>query len=107
MPETRRAMSAAYKTRKSDAWIYALRMGDALWVGSTPTLASIENRHGFTLRQGTHPNKALQQAWLAAGERFTFETLEHLDPDLSDLARARLLKERLAYWQEELDAPKV
>ena len=52
--ETRKAAVAAYKERKAEPGIYAVRCmasGQA-WVGGAPDLATIWNRVSFTLRQG-------------------------------------------------------
>jgi len=109
MSKARRAAIAAYKDRKPSAGIFALRgPAGAVWVGSSVTLDTIENRHGFTLRQGSHPNKALQAAWTSADEgAFSFEVLERLDPETSEISQSRLLKERLATWQAHLGAHKL
>ncbi|WP_127104563.1 GIY-YIG nuclease family protein [Pararhodobacter zhoushanensis] len=93
--QQRKAAQTDYRERKPQLGIYALRADGRVWVGASPTLDKIENRLRFTLSQGSHPNAALQAA---AGQGYTFEVLEALDPETPALSRDRLLKERLAHW---------
>ena len=93
--EDRKAALSAYREIKPQAGIYAIHAGGTVWVAAAPRLETVENRLGFTVQQGGHPNKAFQRA--AAGG-FRIEILEVLDPDTPDIARPRLLKERLAHW---------
>jgi hypothetical protein len=52
-----------------------------VFVGVTPNLEAIFNRHRFQLNAGGHPNKPLQQDWRDLGsENFAFEVLEELPP---------------------------
>ena len=108
--QDRRAAIAAYKEQKTPAGIFAIhcQTDGSVWVGSAQNLDTIENRHWFTLRQGTHPNAALQRVWAAHGEEsFSLEILEQLEDDVSDIARPRVLKERLAHWRATLSAQGV
>ncbi len=108
--QDRRAAIAAYKEQKSAAGIYAIhcQTDDSAWVGQALNLDTFENRQWFTLRQGSHPNKALQAVWTAHGEAaFSVEILEQLDDDASDISRPRLLKERQAHWVTQLSAAKL
>jgi hypothetical protein len=61
----RKAIVAAYKERKVVSGIYAVRCPAAglCWVGQAPDLSTIWRRLSFTLRYGSHPNRALQSAW--------------------------------------------
>lgn len=105
--QDRRAAIAAYKEQKAPAGVFAIHcQGDGtIWVGTTSNLETIENRHWFTLRMGTHPNAGLQRAWTAQGEdAFSIEILEQLDDDVADIARPRILKERQAHWRATLAA---
>jgi hypothetical protein len=106
----RKAMIAAYKERKVAAGIYRVRClasGEA-WVGQTPNLDKIENRIWFTLRQGTHRHRALQQAWLRYGaESFLLDTVEALGEESDPYLRDRALKQRLAFWSGELRAAAI
>ena len=88
-PAQRAAALAAYRDRKPPAGVYALRCAGTgqVWVGSSPDLDKIANRHWFTLAQGTHPNAGLQAAFDAQGRAgFRFDIL-----DTMALSRARLL----------------
>lgn len=99
--QDRRAALTAYKERKVEAGIYALRCTatDELWIGKAPDLATIWNRLSFTLRQGDNPHRALQQAWTAHGaDAFTFEIIERLSEDDLRFGRDHALKRRLAHW---------
>ncbi len=59
------------------AGIYAVRCGGKVFVGQSPNLASVENRLRFTLAHGTHPNRALQSAWVVSGgTRLRIEIVE-------------------------------
>jgi len=79
-------------------------VSDKSFVGSSRDLPSILNRERFWLRQGNHPNRALQEDWNRLGpEAFVFETLDTLDPaERSDneLAEDLVLLEQL--WLEKL-----
>lgn len=108
--EDRKAAMAAYKERKVEAGIYAIRCAPSgqIWIGGAPDLSTIRNRHWFVLRQGLHTNRMLQAAWVAhGGEAFAFEVLERLDEEEIGYVRDRLLKEALARWVEELEAVRL
>lgn len=108
---SRRQLVRAYKERKVLAGIYAVRCAASgeTWVGQSPNLEQQQNRIWFGLRQGGHPNRALQAAWAAhADGAFSFEVLETIDDaDLSPYSRANLLKDRDAFWRERLKAEKI
>jgi len=77
--EQRKAARNAWRERKVNAGIFAFR--------------------------GAHRAKGLAEAWQAAqGAGFTFEVLERLDPELSDMARGDALKTRAAAWCARLGA---
>lgn len=99
----RRAAIAAYKERKAAPGIYALRAGDATWIGYTPDLGTVRNRLDFTLRMGSHRAPGLQDAWNRGGpDSITFETVERFFPDAVPAGAA--LKDRLAVWLRERNA---
>jgi hypothetical protein len=103
----RKAVLAAYKERKAAAGIYGVRCATTgqHWVGRAPNLATIRNRVWFALRQSASPHRALQQAWNAHGEQdFTFVELERLGEEASDYIKDANLKDRLAFWQAQLNA---
>ena len=96
-----------YKERKPAPGIYAVRCmpSGECWVGRAPNLATIQNRLWFTLRQGLHRQEELQSAWRTHGaDAFAFEIVEEMEEEPLAYVRDRLLKERLAYWQETLGA---
>ncbi|WP_425052094.1 GIY-YIG nuclease family protein [Psychromarinibacter sp. S121] len=94
----RRAVKAEWKDRAPDAGVYAVRMGPTLWIGATMRLGAAEQRLRFSLKTGGARPLALQQAY--SGE-MAFEVLEQFEDDISQMARERLLKERLAHWVEK------
>jgi len=105
--EHRKAAIAAYKERRNAAGIYQVRCvaTGQVWVGQTPHLGTVKNRIWFTLRMGSHTNRALQGAWSARGaEHFSFEPLEWLDDEDSPYVRDALLRERVDHWRLELNA---
>ena len=109
-PIDRRAISAAYKERKSVSGIYALRCADSgeAWVGQTRDVDKVWNRIAFTLRGGASTHRSLQAAWNAHGaDAFSFETLERLEEEALDFARDAALKARAAYWRDALEATAI
>ncbi|MEA1677464.1 GIY-YIG nuclease family protein [Nitrospirillum sp. BR 11163] len=109
--QDRRAAIADYKKRENEPGIYALRCSASpgtVWVGSTPTLDTIQNRLWFSLRHGGHTHRGLQTAWIAHGaDAFTFEVLERLEPEENAyLARAQL-KDRATHWRRALKAEAI
>lgn len=108
--EDRKAAVSAYKEREVESGIYAVRCeaSGEVWVGSSPDLSKIQNRLWFTLRQGTNTHRSLQSAWNAHGaEAFSFETVERLDTEEIGYIHARVLKERLIQWAEQLRAVRI
>jgi hypothetical protein len=108
--DQRKAALAAYKEKKTESGIYAIRSraSGQVWVGSAPDLSTIRNRVWFTLRQGGNPHRALQVAWNAGGEEdLSFEVLEVLDEDISPSMRGHTLRQQLGAWIEELGAARI
>ncbi|WP_407176736.1 GIY-YIG nuclease family protein [Bradyrhizobium sp. STM 3562] len=109
--EERKAAVRAYKERKPAVGIYVVRCAATgqCWVGRALNLATIQTRLWFMLRQGSSPHRSLQAAWHEHGaEAFSFAAVETFEEDESlSYARDRALKERLAYWEKELDAEAV
>ena len=103
----RKAKLADFKERKPAAGIYAIRCtaSGETWVGSAPDLSTIGNRHWFTLRQGQHRQRDLQQAWTANGEAaFAFEIVETFADDGSAPASFGALRDRVQQWANRLEA---
>lgn len=103
--ERRKAAQAAWRDREAEVGIFAFRGPEEVWVGASRTLDKAENRLRFELRLGSCRTPGLAAAWAAAGDgAFRYEVLERFDADLSEMARAGLLKERAAHWRARLGA---
>jgi len=75
------------------------------WVDASTSLDSIQNRIWFTLRTGSHRNKALQRDWNEAGpDTMSFEIVEVFPDDATGFALENLTKDRRRHWMEELNA---
>lgn len=109
--EDRKAAVAAYKERKVEAGIYAVRCvpSEEVWVGSAPDLSTIQNRLWFELRQGKHSQPSLQQAWDAYGsDAFIFETVDRLTEDQqSGYIRSAAIKQLHLDWIAELNGTRI
>lgn len=105
--DARKAAIAAYKERKVVAGVYKVRClanGES-WIGHAPDLSTIQNRLWFTLRQGSHRERALQAAWRTHGEaQFAFEEVERIDAEELAIGHERVMKARLAHWARQLNA---
>ena len=104
----RKALLRAYKERKVEAGICAVRCvatGEA-WVGATPDLSTRQSGVWFSLRLGSHRDKSLQTAWNAHGpDAFAFEAVEAVDTEgLDRFGRDSRLKERRQHWIAALNA---
>lgn len=106
--ELRKELIKAYKERKSSPGIYALRCvaTGEVWVAPSRNLDAQQNGIRFSLRLGSHPNKALQAVWNAEGEQsFAYEIVERIeDEDLTGYLLDTALKERLRHWRATLGA---
>lgn len=108
--EDRKAAVSAYKERKAEGGLYAVRCvaSGEVWVGHAPDLSTIKNRLWFTLRQGTNTHRSLQSAWQTHGAKaFAFEIIERLDEEAIGYVRDRVMKERLAHWADRLQAVRI
>ena len=77
----KRAAKLDYKLSRRPMGIFQIRnvQTDKVFVGSTPNLDAVFNRHKFQLNAGGHPSKSLQGDWDELGEEnFAFEVLEEL-----------------------------
>lgn len=99
----RRAAKTAWRERRLDWAIVAVRIGAGVWLKLTPDPAAFENRTRFMLRQGNGPGRDMQAAWEGA-RAVTVEVVERLDPDLTEFARERAGAARLEHWAEALGA---
>ncbi len=104
----RKALLRAYRERKVEAGVYAVRCqaSGEVWIGATPDLATRQSGVWFTLRLGSHREPTLQAAWNAHGnEAFAFEALETIDVEgLDAFGRASRLKDRRDHWIGTLNA---
>lgn len=109
--EGRKAAIAAYRDRKVESGVYAVRCvpSGQVWVGSAPDLSTIQNRLWFTLRQGSNTHRTLQAAWAEHGaDAFTFEVVERLpDDDNPGHDRAAALKRAHTHWLAKLDGTRI
>ena len=96
-----------FRERKPARGTFSLRSTATgrIWVGASRNLDATRNSYWFCLRNGNHPDKALQEEWNAQGEHtFEYEILEILDDELSPIALADVLKEKKGHWVARLDA---
>ena len=106
----RKEAIAEYKNRKTPRGAFVVRFAadGPAWVDATPDLDAARNGLLFTLRNGLHRNKGLQDEWNARGEAaFHYEVLEKLEDDLAPMAWGDLLKDKKKEWVERLGAEKV
>lgn len=95
-----------FKERKPPAGAFALRCSATgqVWVGSALNLEAMRNRFWFCLRNGDHPDKAVQKEWNAHGEQtFQYEILETLE-ELPAFGVADALNEKKRHWVTKLGA---
>lgn len=104
----RKALLRAYKERKVEPGVYAVRCtaSGEVWVGATPDLATRQNGVWFTLKLGSHREPSLQAAWKAHGEAaFVFEAVETVETEgLDSFTRNGRLKDRRDHWAQVLGA---
>lgn len=106
----RRAAAAAYKERKVEGGVYAVRCVPTgqIWVGQWPNLEAVQTRLWFTLRHGRHPRGELLAAWRTHGEeQFSFEVLERIENEKSEYLQSAKLKERVEHWRMQLRAAPI
>jgi hypothetical protein len=105
----RRALVRDYKDQPPPIGIYAVRCPAAalLRLRASTNVQGALNRERFELRQGTHRDATLRQAWSLHGESaFQFQVIDVLksrEDDSASVIRDRL-DELLALWREELRA---
>ncbi len=108
MNSDRRAeLKRAYKEAVPRRGVFAIRCSATgqVWVDASTDVDSLGNRIWFTLRMGSHPNRALQQAWNESGpEAMQYEVVEVFAQDVKAHELERLLKDRKQHWLQELHA---
>jgi|SRR5450631_2209662 hypothetical protein len=105
--ESRKEAVRKFKERKSLLGAYAVRctVTGHVWVGVSRNLDATRNGTWFTLRNGLHREKSLQDEWNAHGESaFQYEILVGLDEDIHPLEVDDLLKEQKKTWIDQLGA---
>ncbi|WP_445681247.1 GIY-YIG nuclease family protein [Radicibacter daui] len=105
--DRKKAAIAAWKERPPAVGIYLVRCAatSECWVGASQDLEKIGNRILFSLRHGSHMNRAMQAAWNAHGaESFSVEEAERLPEEALEFGLRQTLKERLAFWCGKLGA---
>jgi hypothetical protein len=104
----RREIARAWAERERHQGVFAVRCAATgeVWVAASRNLDTQQNGVWFMLRNGGHPNKAVQGAWDAHGEAaFSYEILETIaDENLTPLGLADALKTRDRHWREALGA---
>lgn len=106
----RKAAIAAFKKRKVEAGIYAVKClaSGEVWVGRSPNIDSVQTRIWFTLRTGGSSFPEMQKAWDDHGAgSFSFEVLERLEEKPSAYLRDAELKERATHWRAALGADAI
>lgn len=111
MKQDRKQLVRDFKERKVAAGAFVVRCAPSgqVWVEVSPNLHNRQNGLWFSLRLGSHPNRALVQAWKDHGEAaFTYEVVEELpDAERSQWEMANALKDLSARWREALSAEKL
>ena len=83
MKENQKQLKKEYQQSVRAMGVFLIRnnLSDKVFLGSSPNLHGILNRHKFQLEMGNHPNKALQADWNELGsDSFAFEIVDELAP---------------------------
>ena len=109
--DRKRDLAREYKERKQRRGVYAVRCAASgqVWASASPNLDAQQNSLWFQLKLGSHPNRALQDAWRQHGEgAFSFEIAAELsNEDRTPYALKADLKALEADCQEKLSAKAV
>ena len=104
--KTRKELQREYKERMKPSGVYQVRnlTNGKVLLGSSLNMEGLLNRHRFTLRYNSHPNKELQKDWNELGPgQFEFEVLEVVqvqeDPNFNLKDELTLLEQ---IWLEKL-----
>ena len=103
--ETRREAARKFKETTPTMGVFTVRCTaeGRVWVGSSRNLYATRNKYSFTLGNGSHPDKSLQQEWnLQAAPVLQYEIMEILEEDLNPLAVGDLLKAKRTAWVARL-----
>ncbi len=106
--QRRRDIINDYKEKKVAKGVFAVRCAPSgqTWLGLSRNLDAQQNSIWFSLRIGSHRNKAMQAAWKEYGEAaFELSIIELVDADdLSPYMIESRLKERLSHWLAAMEA---
>jgi hypothetical protein len=83
MKEQKKRLKEEYLQNPPAMGVFLIRnnTNDKVFVGASPNLPGIINRHKFQLKHGAHPSKALQEDWNTLGsDNFSFEIVDELPP---------------------------
>jgi hypothetical protein len=104
--KTRKELNRAYAERVKPSGVFQVKnlANGKVLLGSSLNLEGSLNKHRFTLKIGSHTNKALQADWNQFGpEQFTFDILEEVarkdDPSFNLSDELSLLE---MIWLEKL-----
>ena len=104
----KKEIAQAWTERKRSQGVFAVRCAatGGVWADASLNLDSQKNSIWFSLRMGSHRNKAAQAAWNAHGaDTFSYEILEEIaDDTLTPMGVRDLLKVRERHWRQELGA---
>jgi len=111
MEASKKAAIQAYKERKPERGIFAIRCQPtgSVWVDSAMDLPAAQNRVWFALKlDDKFMEQTIRTEFAAHGrEAFTFEVLEKLEEDVPQMALRDLLKEKKLHWVNQLSARKL
>ena len=109
--QSRRDLIRDFKERKTAAGVYTIRCAPTgqAWVGGSKNIDAQQNSAWFSLRLGSHPNKAMAAAWQAHGaDGFSFEVLERIEAgEMTPLGLADAVKAAERRWLATLGAMKA
>lgn len=105
--ERKRELKQAYKEMKVEGGIYVItnKQNDKKFVGSTRNFKTL-NGTKFTLENGVHTNRLLQEDWNQFGkDAFEMEKVETLKaPENQYIDEKKELEKLLDKWVEKLQA---
>ncbi len=106
MREEKKQLKKQYQQTPRPMGVFLIRnnINDKVFLGVSLNLPGIINRHKFQLKNGVHPNKALQADWNKLGSvNFAFEVVDELtsgNEASRDYRKELELLEKL--WLEQL-----
>jgi hypothetical protein len=108
MTQSRKDAIRAYKERKPERGIFAIRCGatGSVWVDSAMDLEMSEQRTWSLLRNcDPQADKAAVAEFRQHGQQaYTYEVLEKLDKDVAEISVRDSLKDKKKHWLSQLSA---